>query len=356
MKLFIPGPVTVRQDVLNEMAKQMIGHRTKDASKLQKDITEKMQKIFGTKNQVLLSTSSGSGLMEGAIRSCTLKRAACFAIGDFGEKWYKMAINNNTPADLFKSELGDITTPEQVDEVLKTGKYDLITVTGNETTTGIANPIKEIGEIVKKYDDVIFCVDYVSSAGGVKIDADDFGVDIAITSSQKSLGLPPGLAFCTFSPKAEDRAKKVENRGSYFDLLNLKSFIDKKDNQYPTTPALSLMYAANVQLDYILNEQTLEKRIQNHKDMADLVRTWAKKHFDLFATEETYASNTVTCIKNTKNIDVANLIKELKKQDILLGNGYGDLKDKTFRIAHMADFNIDDMQDLLNRIDNILGF
>lgn len=356
MKLFIPGPVTVRDDVLKQMLLPMIGHRTSKASELQKNITDKMKHIFKTQNQVLISTSSGSGLMEGAVRSCTAKRAACFAVGDFGEKWYKMAINNNVPADLFNVELGNITTPEKVDEVLATGRYDLITVTGNETTTGIANPIKEIGDVVKKYEDVIFCVDYVSSAAGTDIKVDEWGVDIAVTSSQKCLGLPPGLAFCTFSTKAENRAKTVKNRGSYFDLLALKKFIDDKNNQYPTTPVLPLMYAADYQLDYILNEQTLEKRIQNHKDMANLVRSWAKKHFDIFVNDEKYASDTVTCVKNTKNIDVSNLIKELQKQGILLGNGYGDLKDKTFRIAHMADFTVEDMQDLLDKIDKILNF
>lgn len=356
MKLFIPGPVTVRTDILKQLANQMIGHRTDDASILQKNICLKMQKIFGTKNPVLLSTSSGSGLMEGAIKSCCNKRAACFAVGDFGEKWYQMAIDNNISADLFTVDAGEITKPEKVDEVLSTGKYDLITVTGNETTTGISNPIKEIGEIVKKYDDVVFCVDYVSLAGGEDIQADEWNIDIAITSSQKCLGVPPGLAFCTFSSKAEERAKKVKNRGTYFDLLNLKNFLDKKNYQYPTTPNLPLMFALDCQLDYILNKQTLEKRIENHRQMANLVRTWAKKHFDILPKDEKYSSNTVTCIKNTRNIDVSNLINELKKQDILLGNGYGDLKDKTFRIAHMADFTVDDIQDLLDRIDSILGF
>lgn len=355
MKLFIPGPVSVRQDILDKMTAQMMGHRTKEASRLQENISFKMKKIFGTKNTIILSTSSGSGLMEGSVRSCTAKRAACFAIGDFGEKWYKMAIDNNVPADLFKVELGDITTPMQVDEVLSSGKYDLITITGNETTTGITNPIKDIGEVVKKYKDVVFCVDFVSLAAGDYIQADDWGVDIAITSSQKCLGLPPGLAFCSFSKKAEQRAENVKNRGTYFDLLNLKNFIDTKDYQYPTTPNLPLMFASDYQLDYILDEQGLENRIDNHRQMADIVRSWAKKNFEIFAKDEKYCSNTITCIKNTKNIDVSKLIDELKKQDILLGNGYGKLKDKTFRIAHMADTTIEDIRDLLNKIDEILG-
>jgi aspartate aminotransferase-like enzyme len=104
-KLFIPGPVSVRKDVLEKMATPMIGHRSKDASALQKGISEKLQRIFYTKNEILLSTSSGSGLMEGAVKSCTRKRAAIFSIGAFGDRWYEMAVSNGVPADKFSTEL-----------------------------------------------------------------------------------------------------------------------------------------------------------------------------------------------------------------------------------------------------------
>ncbi|HZH92481.1 MAG TPA: alanine--glyoxylate aminotransferase family protein, partial [Tissierellaceae bacterium] len=143
-KLFIPGPVDVLPEVLEKMATPQIGHRTKEASDLQRGISEKLQKVFYTENQILLSTSSGSGLMEGAIRSFTGKRAAVFSVGAFGDRWYKMATTNNVPADLFKSELGEPTTVQMVDEALATGKYDVITVTHNETSTGVMNPTAEI--------------------------------------------------------------------------------------------------------------------------------------------------------------------------------------------------------------------
>ena len=100
-KLFIPGPIDVKQDVLEQMTRPMIGHRSKEASILQRSISEKLQEVFYTKEQILLSTSSGSGLMEGAIRSCTRKKAAVFSVGAFGDRWYKMAVSNNVPADKF---------------------------------------------------------------------------------------------------------------------------------------------------------------------------------------------------------------------------------------------------------------
>ncbi|SHG56420.1 phosphoserine aminotransferase, putative [Thermosyntropha lipolytica DSM 11003] len=351
-KLFIPGPVSVKPDVLEKMATPMIGHRSKDASALQRRISDKLRKLFYTEEEILLSTTSGSGLMEGAIRSCTAKRAAVFSVGAFGKRWYEMAVSNNVPADLFEVEWGQATTPEMVEEALSTGKYDLVTITHNETSTGVMNPIEEISKVIKKYPDVVWCVDAVSSAGGSKIEVDKLGIDICITSTQKALGLPPGLAICTFSKKAVERAKQVPHRGYYLDLLSLYDYIQKKDYQYPSTPSLSHMFALDYQLDKIF-EEGLDNRFARHIEMAEYVRAWAKKHFALFA-DERYLSNTLTTISNTRNIDIAELNKELGKRGFQISNGYGKMKDKTFRIAHMADYTLDDVKEVLGHIEDIL--
>lgn len=353
-KLFIPGPVEVREEVLQQLARPMIGHRSKEASELQRRISDNLRKVFFTESEILLSTTSGSGLMEGAIRSCTAKRAAVFSVGAFGKRWYEMAIFNNVEADLFEVEMGQAVTPEMVDKELATGKYDLVAVTHNETSTGIMNPIKEIGEVVKKYPDVVFIVDTVSSAAGTKIEVDAWGIDVCITSTQKAIGLPPGMAICTFSNKAKERAEKVKNRGFYLDLLSLYKYIQKKDYQYPSTPSISHMYALDYQLNYILNEEGLENRFARHLEMAKVVREWAKKHFEIFP-DENYLSNTLTTIKNNRNIDVSALNKELGKRGFQISNGYGSLKDKTFRIAHMADCQMSDINELLSNINDILG-
>lgn len=353
-KLFIPGPVDVREDVLLKMATPQIGHRTKDASALQRSISDKIRKVMYTENEILLSTSSGSGLMEGAIRSCTRKRAAVFSVGAFGDRWYKMATANNVPADIFKSELGKPTTPEMVDEVLATGKYDLITITHNETSTAIMNPVEEISELLKtKYPDVLFCLDTVSSMGGTKIPVDELGVDVCITSTQKCLGLPAGLSICSVSKRAIEAARQVEFRGLYFDFVELYDYIQDKDYQYPSTPSLAHMFALDYQLDNILAEG-LENRFARHLEMAKVTREWANKHFAMLA-EEKYASNTLTTIKNTKEISVSDLNKELGKRGYMISNGYGKLKDVTFRIAHMADTQMDELKALLAEIEDILG-
>ena len=352
-KLFIPGPVDVTEDVLQKMATPMIGHRSKEASALQRSISDKIRKVFYTKEEIILSTSSGSGLMEGAIRSCTAKRAAVFSVGAFGNRWYEMAQCNNVPADLFEVEWGTPTTPELVDKTLSTGKYDLITITHNETSTGIMNPVDEKAEVMKKYPEVVYCLDAVSSMGGTKIEVDKLGVDICITSTQKALALPPGMAICSMSQKAVERAKTVPYRGLYFDLLSLYDYIQKKDYQYPSTPSLSHMFALDYQLDKMLAEG-LDNRFNRHIEMAELVRGWARENFEIF-TKEGYLSNTLTVIKNTKGFSVSDLNKELGNRGYTISNGYGKLKETTFRIAHMAECSVDDLKELLKTIENILG-
>lgn len=354
-KLFIPGPVDVRQDVLQHMATPQISHRSKDITALQKRISENLQKIFYTQNTIILSTSSGSGLMEGSIRSCTRKRAAVFSVGAFGDRWFKMAKSNGVPADKFSSTPGCPTTVQMVDEALSTGKYDVITVTHNETSAGIMNPVEEIGELLKsKYPDVLFLVDTVSSMGGTKIDVDGIGIDVCITSTQKCLGLPAGMSICSVSERAIEAARQVENRGLYFDLVELYDFVHKKDYQYPSTPSESHMFALDYQLGRMLEEGN-EARFARHREMANYVRDWARKHFELFVQEEKYLSNTLTTIKNTKGIDVSALNKALGERGYMISNGYGDLKDLTFRISHMADYTLDEVKDLIKNINEILN-
>ena len=358
IKLFIPGPTVVTEDILKELSLPMIGHRTKKASEIQKRISDNLQKILFTENRILLSTSSGSGLMEGAIRSCTAKRAAVFSIGAFGDKWFKMAKTNGIPADKFSSVMGEPTTPEMVDEALSTGKYDLVTVTHNETSSGIQNPVEEIAEVMKKYPDVIWCVDAVSSAAGSKIETDKLGIDVLITSTQKALALPPGMAICAMSKKAYDRTAEVENRGLYFDLRTIWDFIDKKNYQYTSTPCLPIMFAMDKQLDYIVNKEGIEARFARHEQMAEFTRAWADEFFRVYPNRK-YLSKTLTVIDShpkgcDEMIDVKALNAYLATRNMTLGNGYGDLKDKTFRIAHMGELQMEDLKEVTSAIEDWL--
>jgi aspartate aminotransferase-like enzyme len=352
-QLFIPGPVDVHPDVLAAMATPMIGHRSKDASALQRGISEKLQRVFQTKEQILLSTSSGSGLMEAAVRSFTSKGVAVFSVGAFGKRWYEMAVSNGRKADLFEVPQGQPTLPEAVEAALATGKYDTFTVTHNETSSGVMNPVAAIAEVRRRYLDVLWLVDAVSSMGGAPIPVDELGIDCCITSTQKALALPPGMAICSVTQRAIDRARGIPGRGFYFDMVQLYDFIFKKDHQYPSTPSLSHMYALEVQLAKML-EVGLEAYWERHRENMDLVRAWGRRHFELLV-EDAYASRTVTVIRNTPGFSIADLNKELGTRGFQIANGYGDLKDKTFRIAHMGWRTRPELEALFGHMEEILN-
>lgn len=349
-RLFIPGPVDVRPEVLEAFSTPMIGHRTKDISALQERISLNLQKLFYTDNTILLSSSSGTGMMEGAVRCFTAKRALVFSVGAFGNRWAQLAEANGVPVDKVEVEWGNPTLPEVVDEYLATGKYDLFCVTHNETSTGVMNPVEEIAKVKKKYPDVIWCVDAVSSMGGVKIEVDKLGIDVCITSTQKCLGLPPGMSCVSVTEAAIEKAKGISNRGFYFDYVNLHKFVKTKPYQYPTTPSIPHMFALDLQLKYIMEEEGQEVRYARHAAMAEITRKWAVDNgFELLA-DEGYRSNTVTTVKNTRDVDVAALVKEAGAAGYLMSNGYGALKGKTFRIAHMADRTPEVLQNYLDML------
>ncbi len=352
-KLFIPGPTHVRDEILQAQTVPMIGHRAKEYSELHGAVRQKLEKLLYTQQPVFLYASSGTGVMEGSIRQAVLKRALVTVCGAFSERWFKIAEANGVPADRVDVDWGQGITPEIVDEALSQGDYDTLTVTFNETSTGVMNPLRDIAALVRqKYPDVVILVDAVSGMAGAKIEVDAWDLDVVISSSQKCFALPPGLTVTTISERMLKRAEQVPNRGYYFDfLVMLKKY---KLDQTPATPAISLINALNAQLDAILAEG-LENHWQRHIDMAEVVRAWARKHFALFP-DERFLSNTVTTIENTRGISVADLNAALGERGAMLSNGYGTrLKEKTFRIAHMGDLQVEDIQWLLGQIEDILG-
>jgi len=350
-KLFIPGPTEVKKNVLLSQTNPLIIHRGPEFSNLYLGIVLKLQKILNTKNQIFIVTSSGTGAMEGAVRNFVKKRALHVGGGAFGELWYKISKANGKAADLIEVEWGKAVNPEKIRERLKTKKYDTLFVTHSETSTGVLHPIKEIGKIVKEFPEVIYLVDAVSSLGGTEIKVKDWGIDVLISAPQKCLAIPPGLSIAIVSEKALKRAIEVKNRGYYFDFLLMKKFFDEK-RETPATPAVSLFYALDFSLNKILKEG-IKNRYKRHQIMAGHVRSWAEKYFSLFP-EKGYESPTLTVIKNTKGIYVSDLIKKLGEKGFTIANGYGKLKEKTFRIAHMGDLTLVEVKELTKNLDEVL--
>ena len=351
VKIFIPGPVEVRPAILAAQTRPMIGHRSPEYADLQGRIVPRLRPIFGTAGRVFVVTASGSGLQEAAVRNCVRESCLCLVNGAFSQRWHEIALANGKSADALEVPQGRAVHPEQVDERLRTGNYDAVTVVYNETSTGVFSPLPEIAAVVRNYPDVLMLVDTVSCAGGVEIKADAWGLDVCLTSSQKALALPPGLALCSVSDRAMQRAASVPNRGWYFDFLQYENYAAK--NHTPATPAISLMYALDAQLDAIAAEGW-QNRFARHQQLMQMVHDWVRSAgFDLFA-EEGYRSPTVTCVTNTRGINVSALNKYLRQRCMLISNGYGTLKDNTFRIAHMGDSTVEEIAALLDAMDGFL--
>jgi len=351
-KLFIPGPTHVREEILLAQAAPMIGHRSKEYSDLQAEVTPKLQKLLYTQQRVYLYTCSSTGVMEGSVRQASTKRVLNTICGAFSKRWHQITKANGIPCDKVEVPMGQAITPELVDDALSKGDYDAITIVMNETSTGVINPVKDIAALIhEKYPDVLILVDAVSCMAGVKIEFDAWGLDVCLAGVQKCFALPPGLTICAVSDRARERAKQVEHPGFYFSYAQMDKKYDV--HQTPATPAISIIQALNKQMDDILAEG-LENRWQRHKDMARIVQDWARKYFALYS-DERYLSPTVTNVTNTRGISVAGLNEELGKRGAMISNGYGELKEKCFRIAHMGDLTVDDINWLLEQINDILG-
>ncbi len=349
-KLFIPGPTEVAPEILAAMGTPMIGHREKVFVDLYTRVRPKLKEALYTKGRVLLATSSASGVMEGAIRNCVARRVLSCVCGAFSERWHEIAIANGKEADPYAVEWGQANAPEEVDKRLATGKYDAVTWVHNETSTGVTGDFAGMSRVIRKYPDVMFLVDTVSSMMGVKIPIDEWQPDVCLAGVQKAFSLPPGLTVFTVSERALERAKRIPNRGAYFDFVKYAEFDDK--GQTPETPSISHIYALDAQMTRILAEG-LDRRWARHLEMAKLCRAWAQEKHGAFAAPGA-ESVTLTTVKNVRNIDVAKLIKGLSdRHNVTLGNGYGKLKDKTFRIAHMGETTVAELETLLGWIDSI---
>jgi aspartate aminotransferase-like enzyme len=247
--------------------------------------------------------------------------------------------------------MGQAITPEQVDAALSANSYDALTVVLNETSTGVMNPVREIAARVRaNHPDTLILVDAVSAMAGVQIEFDAWEIDVCLAGVQKCFALPPGLTVCAVSERAMERSKQVPTKGYYFDFWVNDRYYQR--GQTPATPPVSLIQALDTQLGDILAEG-LDHRWKRHERMAERVRGWARTHFGLYS-DERYLSNTVTNVENTRGIDVAALNAELGRRGAMLSNGYGDLKEKCFRIAHMGDLTERDVAWLLEQIDDIL--
>jgi aspartate aminotransferase-like enzyme len=352
-KLFIPGPVEVSAKTWAAFSKPMIGHRGEAFRALYRSIHPRLQTLFGTRQPVFLSTSSAWGVMEASIRNLVSTRVLNCMCGAFSDKWLDVSRRCGKEAEPLEVEWGRHIDPAQLDRRLATGEFDTVTLIHNETSTGVMNPLEEICAIVRKYPDVVLVVDTVSSFSAVPIAMDELGIDVLLTGSQKALALPPGFSLFSVSEKAFARAGKQKDRGYYFDFLEFKK--NQENDMTPTTPSIAHIHALGSKLDDIFGEG-LDNRYNRHARTNGLVHDWVRdRGFDFFA-DEGYRSKTLTCVKNSRGIDVPKLARELReKHHLVIDPGYGKIKGQTFRLSNMGDETDETVSHLLACLDDVLG-
>jgi len=353
-KLLIPGPTEVSQKILREQTHPLISHREKAFSEFYGGITVKLAEFFELRDDCkpTVTTSSGTLWFDIVGRSIVKEKALACVNGAFSERFGKTIRACGKKADFIEVDWGKAVKPDMIAEKLDSGEYDTLAICHNESSTGVRNPIHEIGKLVRRdYPDVIYAIDSVSAMAGDKTLPAEIGCDIIFASTQKCFALPPGLAVALVTDRAVERAREVPNRGSYTDLVEIFEF--EKKHQTPFTPNIPLLYALDKRMNLLL-EETYDHVYQRHQKMADYTQQWAKKHFAMFP-EPGYESITVTCIQNTSGKNVQELNSKLGEKGFMISNGYGKLKEKTFRIGHMGEWNLAGIKQVLAFINEIWG-
>lgn len=332
--LMIPGPVKVSNRVLRAMSKPMISHRSGDFGELFDDCIPLLQELFQTKNEAVIFSGSGTCGMEAAVGGIIGKddKIVTLTNGKFGERFTELGDRYGTAVPL-DFQWGTPFQLDQIETALEEGAK-AIAMVHNETSVGMINSAKEVGKLAQKYD-AIFIVDGISSVGGNEFLTDEWGVDIAITGSQKCLAVPPGLAMVTVSKKAEEMLE--DGKGGYY--TDLKAHLKSaRKSQTPYTPAVSLFYALQEAL-HMAAEDGFEERRNRASKLAEGVRQAAAAlDIELFPQPDQYSSysNTVTAMKMPEGITDNQLRGGMRKRGVVVSGGQSSLKGKIFRIGTMG--------------------
>jgi len=275
--------------------------------------------------------------------------------GAFSERFFRIAKANGLEADALEVPWGQPHTPEMLDGALQRGIYDAVTVAHSETSTGVLNPIEELAAVAHKNGDVALLVDSVSGLAGAPVKADEWKLDFVLTGAQKCLALPPGLGFGVAQETVLERARSRENRGIYFDFLEYEKNL--AGNQTPNTPAVSLLYATAVQAERIVAEG-MEARWQRHANMAARTHAWVSQMQERgvglgVLAPEGSRSPTVTCVTLPEDWTGPKVVAATRTRGFAVASGYGKLKESTFRIGHMGEHTMDELEALLEALSDV---
>ena len=334
--LRIPGPTPCPPEVLQAAAGEMINHRGPEFAELLERLMCGIQPFFGTDQEIMIISASGTGAMEAAVVN-TLSigdKALCITIGSFGDRFGTIAERYGAEVTRSDIEWGEACAPELATELIQQDDYDALLITHNETSTGVTNPVGEIAAAVRAVADPLIIVDAVSSLGSIEMRMDDWGLDAVVTASQKGWLSPPGIAMAALSERGWAAAERSTMPSFYFDLSTHKDYADR--GQPPWTPALPTLYAMDAALPMLLEEGP-EAIFARHHRFASWTRAAAKSLGLKLLAEERYASDTVTAVRVPEGVSGAAVSKRLREQhNVVIAGGQGKLAADIWRIGHLG--------------------
>jgi aspartate aminotransferase-like enzyme len=354
---FVPGPTEIRPDILEQLTRPMMPHRNKEFEAMFARIEAGLRDVFLTARPVYVGATSATGFMEMAIRSAPEGKILCLVNGGFSERFAVVAESCSRRVERVVVPWGRTFDLNVVEDRLATRQFVAVTVAHSETSTGVLTDVRAVAELAHRHGAVAL-VDSVSGAGGAEITVDAWGLDFVFTGSQKAFALPAGLAFAVASPDFVERAKRVRDRGFYFDVVQYEKYAEK--NQTPTTPATSLLFALEAQMGDI-GREGIERRWERHLAMRDATIEWVqavsrRRGVDIsVVAPEGARSPTVTAISLPTGMVPRELLDAVLVRGYTLGSGYGELKDTTIRIGHMGDHSVDGVKRCLHACESAIA-
>jgi aspartate aminotransferase-like enzyme len=354
--LMTPGPTPIPYQVSLVEAEPIIHHRTPAYTELFVRMVEGLKKVLLTKNDVLTFAASGTGVMEGAVSNCFSPgdKVLVAAGGKFGQRFAEISKVYRLEVELYEYPWDEVADPMAIKGYLD-DKPDTkgVLVTHSETSTGVVNDIKAIGEVVKNTP-AILVVDSISGAGALELRTDDWNIDILVTGSQKALMTPPGLAAAAVSPKAWELIDKAESPAYYFCFKKTRKKYNSDNPESPYTPAVSLVKAMSKAMDILL-EEGLEAAWERHRVLAECTRAAVKAMgLELFpkVLDRAYA---VTAVKAPEGIGAGDIVKHMNREyGVIIAGGQDRLKGQIFRIGHVGYYNFFDVTVALSALEMTL--
>jgi len=352
-KLFTAGPVSCFPEVLEAMKSQMYSHRSREYKTLHEELIKRLQGLLETNKTVLLFPASGTGIMEASVRNCVNRGDSILvtSIGAFGERYREVVESNGRKAVYLDFKPGEHVDPKVMKETMEKHNVKAVSITYNETSTGVLNPLPELARIVKKEDKLLF-VDAVSAMGGAEIKFDEWGIDIVFSSSQKAFGVPPGLAMGAFSDRVFELSEKMQEKGWYFDLAMYKKY-QEKETGTPSTPPIPQMMGLNVMLGK-MEEMGKAKWLEMYRKRSEMVREGVKRIGLGLLAKEGYESPTITAIKTAEGVKGDDVYYKMRDKGFELAKGYGPVKQTTFRIGNMGYVPFETIQEMLANLEEVV--